>query len=158
MKAGLFVFNKNTGDPRFAIVAKSDIRHRTVEVDNGYLRPDKQGFPVINLPSGEVFVVRYVITIISCFVLSLGLLAWNVGRNMGTDAEGQYGYDRALVRMLPTFCWTIVIAALVSVMVGWSSGLLELRSWIGWARLPLWTALSLFLGVFLQLIVADQGR
>jgi len=44
----------STGD-----VCTFDIRHRTVEVDNGYLRPDKQGFPVINLPSGEVFVVPY---------------------------------------------------------------------------------------------------
>lgn len=44
----------STGD-----VCTFDIRHRSVEVDNGYLRPDKQGFPVINLPSGEVFVVPY---------------------------------------------------------------------------------------------------
>lgn len=36
-----------------------DIRHREVGVDNGYLHPDKQGFPVINLPSGEVWVVPY---------------------------------------------------------------------------------------------------
>ena len=36
-----------------------DIRHREVGVDNGYLHPDKQGFPVINLPSGEVWIVPY---------------------------------------------------------------------------------------------------
>lgn len=44
----------STGD-----VCTFDIRHREVGVDNGYLRPDKQGFPVINLPSGEVWVVPY---------------------------------------------------------------------------------------------------
>ena len=44
----------STGD-----VCTFDIRHREVGVDNGYLHPDKQGFPVINLPSGEVWVVPY---------------------------------------------------------------------------------------------------
>lgn len=44
----------STGD-----VCTFDIRHREIGVDNGYLHPDKQGFPVINLPSGEVWVVPY---------------------------------------------------------------------------------------------------
>ena len=44
----------STGD-----VCTFDIRHREVGVDNGYLHPDKQGFPVINLPSGEVWIVPY---------------------------------------------------------------------------------------------------
>ena len=44
----------STGD-----ICTFDIRHREIGVDNGYLHPDKTGFPVINLPSGEVWVVPY---------------------------------------------------------------------------------------------------
>jgi len=36
-----------------------DLRHRTPEVDDGYLPRDKQGDRIINLPSGETFIVPY---------------------------------------------------------------------------------------------------
>ena len=36
-----------------------DLRHRRPGVDNGYLRRDKQGIPLINLPSGEVWITPY---------------------------------------------------------------------------------------------------
>jgi len=34
-----------------------DLQGNTAEADDGYLGPDKEGFPLINLPSGEAFVV-----------------------------------------------------------------------------------------------------
>ena len=36
-----------------------DLRHRRPGVDNGYLRRDKEGIPLINLPSGEVWITPY---------------------------------------------------------------------------------------------------
>lgn len=36
-----------------------DLRHRQAFVDDGYLRRDKEGIPLINLPSGEVWIVPY---------------------------------------------------------------------------------------------------
>ena len=36
-----------------------DLRHRRPGVDNGYLRRDKEGMPLINLPSGEVWISPY---------------------------------------------------------------------------------------------------
>ena len=36
-----------------------DLRHRDPGVDNGYLRRDKAGMPLINLPSGEVWITPY---------------------------------------------------------------------------------------------------
>jgi len=36
-----------------------DLRHRSPGNDNGYLKRDKIGPPMINLPSGEVFIVPY---------------------------------------------------------------------------------------------------
>ncbi len=36
-----------------------DLRHRGVEVDDGFLPRFKEGDPVINLPSGETFIVPY---------------------------------------------------------------------------------------------------
>ena len=44
----------STGD-----VCTFDLRHREAGADDGYLGPDKKGFPVINLPSGEVWIVPY---------------------------------------------------------------------------------------------------
>jgi hypothetical protein len=36
-----------------------DLRHRQSHVDDGYLHRDKEGPPLINLPSGEVWIVPY---------------------------------------------------------------------------------------------------
>ncbi len=36
-----------------------DFRHRQCGVDNGYLHRDKEGMPLINLPSGEVWITPY---------------------------------------------------------------------------------------------------
>jgi len=36
-----------------------DLRYRTAEVDDGYLHGDKTGVRVINLPSGEAYIVPY---------------------------------------------------------------------------------------------------
>jgi leucyl aminopeptidase (aminopeptidase T) len=36
-----------------------DLRHREGHADDGMCRPDKQGFRLINLPSGEAFIVPY---------------------------------------------------------------------------------------------------
>ena len=36
-----------------------DLRHRGAGVDNGYLHRDKEGMPIINLPSGEVWATPY---------------------------------------------------------------------------------------------------
>ncbi|HMP74054.1 MAG TPA: aminopeptidase [Kiritimatiellia bacterium] len=36
-----------------------DLRHRHAHADDGMCRPDKQGFRLINLPSGEAFIVPY---------------------------------------------------------------------------------------------------
>ena len=51
----------NLADVRFTTgdTCVFDLRFRAAGVDNGYLHPDKQGDPFINLPSGEVWIVPY---------------------------------------------------------------------------------------------------
>lgn len=91
-------------------------------------------------------------TVVLGFAASFGLMSWDVGRKMQPPR-----WQAPPQRLLHPFGAATGAALLASVLVATSAGVIDFETTMGWAKLALWTSLSLFLGVFLHLIVGS-GR